>query len=259
MISLTIPLDGIAESDLQFINAYEEDDQTIILDAIRMDISTMTCQASSYPWASTLEDFCALTSKRELVRYTVNLQSQVILKNVLLDSQCYFGTINPLVSSTKHRYVYSTMGTLGAKVAPPQGILKLDVTAQEVTSWIPQSYEFCSEPIFASSTNQELREEDDGYILSTLWNGKTTESELIILSAKKMSLLARIPLGIAVPHGLHGFFSVGDKFTADEIDRRVKLAEKMESRGNMWNEVKSDFSGLGLRLDDLEEYFGDIM
>jgi hypothetical protein len=33
----------------------------------------------------------------------------------------------------------------------------------------------------------------------------------------------------------------------------------MESRGNMWNEVKSDFSGLGLRLDDFEEYFGDLL
>jgi hypothetical protein len=32
----------------------------------------------------------------------------------------------------------------------------------------------------------------------------------------------------------------------------------MESRGNYWNEVKSDFSGLGLRLDDMEEYFGDF-
>jgi all-trans-8'-apo-beta-carotenal 15,15'-oxygenase len=128
-----------------------------------------------------------------------------------------------------------------------------------MASWIPESYEFCSEPIFAPSTNPELKEEDDGYLLSTLWNGKTVESELIILSAKDMSLQARVPLGIAIPHGLYGFFSVGDNFTAEEIDRRVKLAEKMESRGNMWNEVKSDFSGLGLRLDDLEEYFGDIM
>jgi hypothetical protein len=28
---------------------------------------------------------------------------------------------------------------------------------------------------------------------------------------------------------------------------------------SMWNEVKSDFSGLGLRFDDMEEYFGDLM
>jgi len=46
---------------------------------------------------------------------------------------------------------------------------------------------------------------------------------------------------------------------SDEIERRTRLADKIESRGNRWNEVKSDFSGLGLRLDDFEEYFGDIL
>jgi len=45
----------------------------------------------------------------------------------------------------------------------------------------------------------------------------------------------------------------------EEIDRRARLADKMEGRGNMWNEVKSDFSGLGLRLDDWEDYFGDVL
>ena len=65
---------------------------------------------------------------------------------------------------------------------------------------------------------------------------------------------------MVVPHGYHGCFSATEEtgWTAEEIDRRAKLADKMESRGNMWNEVKSDFSGLGLRLDDIEEYFGDF-
>jgi len=44
---------------------------------------------------------------------------------------------------------------------------------------------------------------------------------------------------------------------ADEIQRRAKLADKMEDKGYLWNEVKSDFSGLGLRLDDWDEIFGD--
>ena len=71
--------------------------------------------------------------------------------------------------------------------------------------------------------------------------------------------VARIPLGIGIPHGLHGCFTASEEamWAGDEIQRRAKLADKMESRGNLWNEVKSDFSGLGLRLDDMEEYFGD--
>ena len=73
--------------------------------------------------------------------------------------------------------------------------------------------------------------------------------------------ITRIPFGISIPHGYYGCYTTDTEQvigrSADEIDRRVKLMDKMESRGNRWNEVKSDFSGLGLRFDDMEEYFGD--
>ena len=73
--------------------------------------------------------------------------------------------------------------------------------------------------------------------------------------------LARIQLNVCIPHGYHGYFC-SDKdsaWSSDEINRRARLADKMEAKGNRWNEVKSDFSGLGLRLDDFEEYFGDVL
>ena len=141
---------------------------------------------------------------------------------------------------------------------------------------MPEEFEFCGEPMYAprktnenGNDNKESqgadieKEEDGGYILSVLFNGKTEESELLVLEADKIANgpVARVPLGVAVPHGLFGCFSSADEasWAADEIDRRAKLADKMESRGNMWNEVKSDFSGLGLRLDDWDEYFGDIL
>jgi len=71
--------------------------------------------------------------------------------------------------------------------------------------------------------------------------------------------VTRIPLGLGIPHGLHGTWTSAEeaRWEGEELLRRAKLADKMESRGNRWNEVKSDFSGLGLRFDDMEEYFGD--
>jgi hypothetical protein len=109
----------------------------------------------------------------------------------------------------------------------------------------------------------ETSSEDGGYILSTLFNGRDETSELVVLRANDLSQgpIARIPIGIAVPHGNHGCFASGEEsnWTYEEIERRAKLADKMETRGSMWNEVKSDFSGLGLRFDDMEEYFGDLM
>merc|ERR1712232_80188 len=105
--------------------------------------------------------------------------------------------------------------------------------------------------------------EDGGYIISVLLNGKTGESQVIVFNANSISSgpIARVGLGMRVPHGLHGCFTASEEacWPADEIERRARLADKMEGKGNKWNEVKSDFSGLGLRLDDFEEYFGDVL
>ena len=196
------------------------------------------------------------------MRYTVDIGSGSVSKQVISDLQCFFGTINPSVSAQNHRYIYAAVGGLGTEVAPPQGIAKFDIEKKETQVWMPKEYEFCGEPIFAARKNASP-DEDDGYILSVLYNGKSQESEMIILRANDIAdgPIARLPLGMRVPHGLYGCFTNAEEaiWSSEEIERRAKLADKMESRGNNWNEVKSDFSGLGLRLDDFEEYFGDIL
>ena len=148
---------------------------------------------------------------------------------------------------------------MGTEIAPPQGIARFDVDTKLMDAWMPEGYEFCGEPMFAPREGSSLPE--NGYLLSVVFNGKTEQSDLLIFESQNVSQgpVTRIPLGIGIPHGLHGCFTPSDeaRWSFEEIQRRAKLADKMESRGNMWNEVKSDFSGLGLRFDDMEEYFGD--
>ena len=243
MKSVEIPFDGSFDGDLQFVNSYEEDG-AVIFDAIQADGSNMDSKPLSYPWATTLSNFASNTAKRSLVRYTYKNGS--VSKKVLSDDQCYFGVIDQAVSGQKHSEIFMAVGGLGNEIAPPQGIAKMNVETGEVKKWMPNAYEFCGEPMVAGK-----------YILTALNNGKAEESEMIILSKESLELVGRVPLGAGLPHGLYGCFSDDEVFAPEEIERRAKLADKMESRGNMWNEVKSDFSGLGLRLDDLEEYFGD--
>ena len=254
--TLEIPFDGIVEAELQLINAYEEGD-TIILDAIRSDGTTKPSgQASQWPWASSLQEYEMNSSKKSLWRYTITANSGTVSKELLTNHQCFFGTINPKESTQKHRDIYMVLGGLGECVAPPQGIGRFDTETQSMDSWMPANYEFCGEPMFAPKENSE-----DGYILSVLFNGKTEQSEMLIFDSSRISAgpVTRIPLGMGIPHGLHGCFTDSEDaiWSGEEIERRAKLADKMESRGNLWNEVKSDFSGLGLRFDDMEEYFGD--
>lgn len=258
--SLTIPFDGVVEAELQFCNAYEDGD-SVVLDAIRSDGTKKTANSKpiQWPWATTKEEYASWASKKSLWRYTVDTKTGSVSKKLLTDVQCSLGVVNPKQSTQKHRYIYMAIGGQGSEVAPPQGIARFDCETDSMDSWVPEEYEFCGEPMFAPKKNPS--NDDDGYILSVLFNGKREESEMLVFSSTDISAgpIARVPLGVAVPHGLHGCFTDAEEaiWPADEIERRAKLADKIESRGNKWNEVKSDFSGLGLRFDDMEEYFGD--
>lgn len=264
MKTINIPVDDISDADLHFCNAYQTEDGMIVFDAIRSDSSNVSKSFTEWPWATSLADFTASSSKKSLWRYTVNVSKESVEKECIADIPIYFATVNPKFNSKTHQFVYAAVGAQGHEIAPPQGIAKIDVNTKTVQTWFPKEYEFCGEPMFASKKSDSVNNiEDNGYIISVLFNGREKMSEIIILDATKVQdgPIARIPLGITVPHGLYGCFADTSEcnWSAEEIERRAKLADKMESRGNMWNEVKSDFSGLGLRLDDFEEYFGDIL
>jgi all-trans-8'-apo-beta-carotenal 15,15'-oxygenase len=265
----TIPIapDALSEANLQIVNAYESDNDRVVLDVIRSDGShKRPSQASSaWPWATTLDEYRNIASRKSLWRYTVDVRGTTVSKTLLLDRHVDFATINPQLSSRPHQYVYMNVGRGegGLQSAPPQGVLRYDVATGDVQEWMPdQPHEFCGEPLFVPRDKGRTEvQEDDGYLLSVLYNGKTRESEVVIFDAARVRSgpITRIPIGAAIPHGYHGCFaSEHADWSPDEILRRAKLHDKMESRGNYWNEVKSDFSGLGLRLDDMEEYFGDF-
>lgn len=260
--SFQIPFDGFSDANLQFINAYEDNDGTVIFDAIRSDERSQGSSTNiQYPWATSLSEYKNLSTKKSLWRYKVHPQRGFLSKDCLSEEQIYFGVVNQQKSGSAHRFIYAAAGALGSEVAPPQGIVKYDLESNTRESWFPEPYEFCGEPMYAPIEGETS--EDGGYILSTLFNGKEETSELIVLRADNISQgpISRLPLGMAVPHGNHGCFASGDEtnYSFEAIERRAKLADKMEARGSMWNEVKSDFSGLGLRFDDMEEYFGELM
>lgn len=264
-LSVEIPFDGVVDANLQICNAYEEENK-VVFDAIRSDGldkvgSTKPSISSSleWPFVTCREDYDTKASNKSLWRYTIDLSSGVASKRKLSDQQCFFGSVQPKQVMQKHDHIYLAVGGLGDSIAPPQGIARFNCKSESLDSWIPKEYEFCGEPMFAPKVNPKT--EDDGYVLSVLFNGKSEQSELLVFESSEISPgpLCRIPLGMGIPHGLHGCFADSEEaiWSFGEIQRRSKLADKIESRGNRWNEVKSDFSGLGLRFDDMEEYFGD--
>jgi all-trans-8'-apo-beta-carotenal 15,15'-oxygenase len=259
-LSIEIPFDGVVEANLEFCNAYEDGDK-LVFDAIRSDGShkSTSDKITQWPWVTSQKDYADKSSDRSLWRYEVDLDSKVMTKEKLTDIQCYFGSVAPNRSTLKHHHIVMAVGGLGKEISPPQGIARYDCLSKTMETWMPASHEFCGEPVLAPRSDESSS--DDGYILSVLYDGHAEKSDLVIFDSANIAAgpLCRIPLGIGIPHGLYGFFTTAEEATwsFEEIQRRAKLADKMESRGNLWNEVKSDFSGLGLRLDDMEEYFGD--
>jgi all-trans-8'-apo-beta-carotenal 15,15'-oxygenase len=298
------------EANIQLIHAYEDDDDndndTIIIDCIKSQYpitSSTSATTLLWPWGRTLQEYQSLTTKKALFRYTIHIKTNQLIDQLLLyDTHCYFGTINPQYHIQKYSYLYMNIGRCGTHNVPFQGICQFNVKNGTVKQWIPESYEFCGEPMYApkvtspTSSDQhpittaakEVDDEDSGYIISILWNGRDEYNEILIFSASDIAKgpITRIPIGgpssqnpldrktadatttttvpnitpnkYIIPHGHFGCYVPNVSWSADEIERRVKLSNKIESRGSLWNEVKSDFSGLGLRLDDIEEYFGDF-
>eukprot|EP00566_Odontella_aurita_P005272 CAMPEP_0113544614 /NCGR_PEP_ID=MMETSP0015_2-20120614/10805_1 /TAXON_ID=2838 /ORGANISM="Odontella" /LENGTH=641 /DNA_ID=CAMNT_0000444891 /DNA_START=274 /DNA_END=2199 /DNA_ORIENTATION=+ /assembly_acc=CAM_ASM_000160 len=264
--TLPIPADGLSHADVQFCNAYESDNgKTIVIDAIRSDPSGVSGKTLPWPWATTPQEYARTASRKSLWRYSVDVAGGSVTSERVGDIQAQYGVINPEYSGQEHQYVYAAVGgSIDEDAIPPRGIAKFDVRiGGRPDVWVPEAHEFCGEPMYAPRAGLEDPKEDSGYIVSVLYDGKIDESFLVVLSASDVAKgpVARVPLGMALPHGLHGCFASSEEavWDAEEIRRRAKLADKMEGRGSMWNEVKSDFSGLGLRLDDLEEYFGDVI
>ena len=256
----TVPVpisEGMVDANLHFVNAYDDGPDKVVIDAIRTAAPSIQpgVETTAWPWVDTIDKYRTGSGARSLWRYTVDTKSGKISKDCLVKSNCAFGVVSPAVSTQRHQFIYMNVGAGDSAAFPPQGIARYDADSGKVDTWMPQKHEFCGEPVFAPKVGSSGP--DDGYLLSILLDGERQKSDLIILDSHKISSgpVSRIPLGILIPHGLFGCFAQDAVWSADAIERRARLFDKMESRGNMWNEVKSDFSGLGLRLDDIDEYF----
>ena len=58
--------------------------------------------------------------------------------------QTSFGVINPEFSKKMHRFIYDTVGAMGSKVVPPQGIANFDIGGKNKEVWFPKEHEIAA-------------------------------------------------------------------------------------------------------------------
>ena len=124
-------------------------------------------------------------------------------------------TINPLYARKQHRYSYGFTGFAGvganAGGFEKWAIIKLDhnpdssdVGAPTVKVWA-QNNLYPSEPIFVPSPEGGAAE-DDGVILSQVFDADRRDSFLLVLDAVSLKELGRAYLGMVCPLSFHGMW-----------------------------------------------------
>ncbi len=182
-------------------NAFEQGDK-IYLDSICYDSLPAVEAESDYRQTN----FEAL-SPGQLWRFEIDLIAKTVQRQILESRCCEFPWVNPKKVGQPYQYLYLGAAHAPQGNAPLQAILKLDLTSgtREVWSAAPKGY--VSEPVFVP--HPEGMNEDDGWLLTLVYDSAHHRSDLAILDARDLNRapVARLHLKHHVPYGLHGSFT----------------------------------------------------
>lgn len=171
------------------MNAYEDAEGRVIIDVCRY--RTMFDQDRNGPFGDNLAT---------LDRWTINPKTRHVLEERIDDRGQEFPRCSSQLSSKPYRYGYS-VAVAGSSFP---AILKHDLKSGTTTTIDMGAGRHAGEPYFvprAGATN-----EDDGYLLSFVFDEKTARSEFVVFDARDTALppIARVHLPVRVPYGFHG-------------------------------------------------------
>lgn len=146
-------------------------------------------------------------------RYRFNMLTGATREETLDDANTEFPMIDPSRFGVKNRYAYTV--SINSDVTMYfDGVVKYDMD-----SGVSQRYKFGegrfgSEAPFAARTPQ--RSEDDGYLLSFVYDEERGASEVVVLDAADISAgpVCRVLLPVRVPNGFHACW-----VPAEDLDR----------------------------------------
>ena len=204
-----------------YANAFEEDGH-VFLDAVCFDASPIIKCPTLRPFWEMDWD---MMPKRRYVRFALDPEFETMAAGrppfVISERGPEFPSIPKRLSGLRHRYVY-TVGShceFDFRQGPPGSILKLDCDEPNNNeAYVLEPYEFAGEPIFIPKVNADVsKEEDKGYVICHVHDGKNLITELCIFDVEgKGSLekgpVVRLRLPTFIPHGLHGTFVEGLTF-----------------------------------------------
>lgn len=172
------------------MNAYDAEDGTVVIDICRYD--TMFAGDILGPAGDSLPS---------LYRWRVDPRRRRVVEEQLDDRPMEFPRVAPAVSVGRHRYGYGA--GVGAGFAPG------DLYKHDLAKGITEVHRLgtgrgTGEPDFVP--REHPASEDDGWLMSYVYDAGTDSSELLILDALDVTAdpVARVILPQRVPFGFHG-------------------------------------------------------
>ena len=168
------------------LNAYE-DGRDIVIDVCRMEHSMK-------PGAKEVNPV--------MHRWTIHTDKGTVTEAQLDDKSVEFPRVPDALVGLKHRYGYTA--EFGSGLPSAVAFRKYDVDAQTSVAHELGAGRFGGEPVFVPAANATA--EDDGYLMSFVYDAADNKSELIIVDAGTMSNepVATVHLPTRVPAGFHG-------------------------------------------------------
>lgn len=195
------------------VNAYETDNGNgIIIDLVAFpDISSMP---SIFPQAASLSAN-AFDWEQRLMRYHLSLEKNEILAEVLLQENVEFPRFKDKLDGKKYRYLYLTIENPRHEVSEGSstGLCKFDLATKQFKIWHQADCQ-AVEPIFISAP--QAKNEDEGIILSVIYDEVEKRSFLLALDGETFEEIARAELPWHIPGSFHGQYFMDTIFLPEE-------------------------------------------
>ncbi|MBK1989785.1 carotenoid oxygenase family protein [Sphaerospermopsis aphanizomenoides BCCUSP55] len=183
------------------VNAFEVSNE-IVIDSICYESLTEVEPNSDYRQTN-----FEANAPGKLWRFNVNLSDNQVQSQLIDNRACEFPTIQPERVGKPYRYLYAAAAHHPTGNAPLQAIVKFDLESDKREIWSAAPRGFTGEPIFIPRPNSQ--QEDDGWVISVIYNAEHHRSDVVILDASdfQKGAVAKLHLKHHIPYGLHGSFT----------------------------------------------------
>jgi len=175
------------------LNSYDLDDGRVVVDICRYD--KLFDNDRNGPFRDSLP---------QLERWTVDPKARKVTRDVIDERFQEFPRVAGSVLNQKHRFGYTTAVGNDLNQWAFGDTIKHDLDTGTSQVHEHGAGRGAGEPVFVSRSDGTT--EDEGWILTTVYDATTDRSDIVILDAADISgaEVARIELPARIPHGFHG-------------------------------------------------------